>query len=254
MKGKTALITGASSGIGKDIAKILSKKGWRVILVARREGRLLDLAQELAGESRIITADLSAAEACFELYEKVRDEHISILINCAGFGILGEFENIPIEKELEMINVNVRAVHILTKLFVKEFGEKNRGFILNVASVAGLMPAGPLMAAYYASKAYVTSLSLAVNRELKTAQSDVYVGVLCPGPVDTEFNQVANSSFAVPSLSSKKCAAYAVKMMFRRKPLIVPSLSVRLLSFGARFLPKQAVLSFTEDVQTMKRK
>ncbi len=253
MKTKTALVTGASSGIGRDIAMILSKKGYRIIMVARRENRLLELAEKLPGESRIIAADLSRAEECFELYEKVRGEHIHVLINCAGFGILGEFEQIPLGKELEMLDVNIRAVHILTKLFLADFTAQDSGYILNVASTAGLMPGGPLMASYYASKAYVTNLTIAINQELHSAESRVYVGALCPGPVDTEFNDVANSDFAVSAMSSKKCASIAVRQMFRRKMLIVPGFSNQFFVFAARFLPRRAVIATAEKIQSMKR-
>lgn len=156
---KTALITGASSGIGREIAKQLSSRGFRVILAARRKQRLEELAEELEGESRVVTCDLSTREGCFDLYEQVKDERVSVLINNAGFGAIGNFEEIPLETELRMIDTNVTSVHILTKLFVKDFIKADRGYILNVASSAGLMAGGPLMAAYYATKAYVVSLT-----------------------------------------------------------------------------------------------
>ena len=163
---KTALITGASSGIGREIARELDRRGFRVIIVARREDRLKELAEELC-DARVIASDLSSVDACKKLYEDVKSERVTVLVNNAGFGKLGRFEDIPLEDELQMIDVNVKAVHVLTKLFLKDFIEEDRGYILNVASSAGLMPGGPMMATYYATKAYVTSLTSAIYDELQ---------------------------------------------------------------------------------------
>lgn len=249
---KTALVTGASSGIGRDIAKNLSDRGFRVILCARRENRLVDLKEELA-DAEVVTADLSCKEECEKLYEKVKDENVCVLVNCAGFGAFGEFAKTDLENELDMIDVNIRAVHILTKLFLKDFKEKNRGYILNVSSSAGLMPAGPYMATYYATKAYVTSLTTAVAQELKEQGSRVYVGALCPGPVDTEFNAVAGVKFGVKSISSKECADYAVKKMFERQTIIVPSLTMKASVMGQRLLPRSVMTKITSELQKKKR-
>lgn len=250
---KTALITGASSGIGREIAKILSKKGFKVILAARREDRLRELSDSLAGNSRIITCDLSDTEECIRLYETVRDEKISVLVNNAGFGKLGNFTEIPLECELEMIDVNVRAVHTLTKLFLKDFKAADRGYILNVASSAGLMPGGPLMAAYYATKAYVVSLTSAVCQELRNDGSNVHISVLCPGPVDTEFNDIAQCSFAVKGITPEFCAKKAVEGLFSGKLIIVPETTMKVGAAVSKIMPRKLVLGIAGGIQSRKK-
>ncbi|MBE6837304.1 MAG: SDR family oxidoreductase [Ruminococcus sp.] len=248
---RIALVTGASSGIGRDIARNLSRRGFRVILSARRENRLLELKEELVN-AEIITADLTKQEECFRLYEEVKDKNICILVNCAGFGALGEFAETDLDNELDMIDLNVKSVHILTKLFLKGFKEKDKGFILNVSSSAGLMPSGPYMSAYYATKAYITSLTTSIAHELKEQGSRVYVGALCPGPVDTEFNEVAGVNFGVKSISSEYCADYAVKKMFERKTIIVPSLSMKAGVVAQRFVPRSVMSKITSEIQKKK--
>lgn len=249
---KTALVTGASSGIGRDIARNLSKKGFDVILCARRENRLVELKNELSN-AEIITADLSCEKDCYALYDKVKNKNICVVINCAGFGAFGEFSELDLDEELSMIDLNVKAVHILTKLFLRDFKAKNRGYILNVSSSAGLMPAGPYMASYYATKAYVTSLTTAIAQELKEQGSRVYVGALCPGPVDTEFNAVAGVNFGVKSISSQYCADYAVKKMFERQTIIVPSLSMKAGVVAQRLVPRSVMSKITSEIQKKKK-
>ena len=146
-----ALITGASSGIGASIARILSNKGYDLILVARRKTRLNKLKSELSGNVTVIPLDISSTFNCMDLYNQVKDEDVEILINCAGFGVFGDFTETSLDKELDMIDTNIKGVHILTKLFLQKFTKLNRGYILNVASSAAFQP-GPLMASYYASK------------------------------------------------------------------------------------------------------
>lgn len=251
---RTALITGASSGIGREIAKLLSQRGFKVILTARREDRLKELADELSGESRIIPCDLSDREECIRLYEIVKNERVTVLVNNAGFGKLGEFKGIPLEDELRMIDTNVTAVHILTKLFLKDFVDEDRGYILNVASSAGLTPGGPMMATYYATKAYVTSLTSAVYEELQRSGSRVSISALCPGPVDTEFNDVANASFGVASISAEDCARIAVDGMFARKLMIVPEMSIKLATKMSGIIPRKLSLALTGEIQSNKQK
>lgn len=252
MKKKTALVTGASSGIGRDIARGLSRRGYRVILCARREARLLELKEQLT-DATIITADLSSEEECFGLFEKVKDEDVSVVVNCAGFGIFGSFHETDLDGELDMINVNIRAVHILTKLFIRDFRKKNRGYILNVSSSAGLMPSGPYMSAYYATKSYICSLTTAIAHELKEDRSRVYIGALCPGPVDTEFNSVAGVKFGVKSISSEYCAEYALKKMFERKVIIVPSATMKASVLSQRLLPRSTMTKITAEIQKRKK-
>jgi Short-chain dehydrogenases of various substrate specificities len=151
-----------------------------------------------------------------------------------------------------MIDVNVRAVHILTKLMARYFKEKDSGYLLNTASSAGLFPAGPYMATYYATKAYVTSLTSAVAEELREAGSKVYVGALCPGPVDTEFNEVANVEFALKGISPKYCAQYAVKQMFKRKEIIIPTFRMKAVVFLQRLGSRHFAVKATAGQQKKK--
>ena len=174
-----ALVTGASSGIGRDIARYLSEMGYDVIATATREDKLLELKNELQTDVKIIATDLSLEENVYKLYENVKDEDIDILINDAGFGVFGEFTKTDLECEISMIKVNDIAMHILMKLFLKDMVSRNSGYILNVCSMAGFMP-GPLMAGYYASKAYMLSLTRSVYAELKKSNSNVHISALCP--------------------------------------------------------------------------
>lgn len=160
-----ALITGASSGLGKDMARILADYGIDLILVARRLEKLKEVKEELEKrvQVRCITMDLSDEQNCRLLYAHMKqEEDVDILINNAGFGLAGDFDETDLNRELEMIDTNIKAVHILTKMFLKDFMEKDYGYILNVASAAAFLP-GPLMASYYASKAYVRNFTLALQ-------------------------------------------------------------------------------------------
>ena len=246
-----ALITGASSGIGRDMARLLSEKGYDLILVARREDRLLELKKEFNTNVEIISLDVSDKDNCFEIYERVKEQDIDILINNAGFGIFGKFCDIDIEKELNMIDVNIKAVDILTKLFLRDFKAKNKGYILNVASSAAFLP-GPLLSSYYASKAYVLRLTQAIYEELRREKSNVYVGVLCPGPVDTEFNKVANVRFALKGLTSEFVAKYAIDKMFKRKLVIVPGFVMKCARVASKITPDRLLLKVAYNQQKKK--
>lgn len=249
---RTALITGASSGIGREIAKNLYARGFRCILCARREDRLNELAAELGENTRVVVCDLSKREECFSLYEQVRDEKIGVLINGAGFGLFGKFTDTGLQRELDMIDTNVTAVHILMKLFLKDFTQRGSGYIMNIASSAGLMNGGPYMSTYYATKAYVADLTSAVARELEEQGSRVKVCALCPGPVDTEFNEVAGCSFGVKAISAKQCSDEAVKGMFGGKTIIVPSATLKLAAAGAHIVPRKLLVALTGRVQSQK--
>jgi len=246
-----ALITGASSGIGRDIAIELSKNGYDLILVARSKEELKAVQKQLVTASEIICLDLSIEKNCLNLYEKLKDENIDILINNAGFGVFGKFTETTLDRELDMINLNVSAVHILTKLFLKDFVKKDKGYILNVASSAAFNP-GPLMAGYYASKAYVLRLTESIYGELKKIHSNVYIGALCPGPVNTNFNQVAGVQFGVKALSSSYVAKYAVKKMFKRTLTIVPGFTMKLCHIFGRFIPIKLLVRITYNIQKKK--
>ena len=175
-----ALITGASSGIGLEMAKILAKKNYDLILVSKDKEKLQKVKEKLGEKVKIIVADLSVESKLKELYVLCKNENIDILINNAGFGLVCEFRNSDLDKELSMIDLNIKAVHTLTKLFLKDFVKKDNGYILNVASSAAFQP-GPLMATYYSTKSYVYNLTLAIYEELRKINSNVKISCLCPG-------------------------------------------------------------------------
>ncbi len=236
------LVTGASSGIGRDIAREFAKRKYDIVLVARNIERLETLKEELKKdydvEASYLSVDLSKRENCIELHEKVKD--VDILINNAGLGDFGDFSETDLSKDFSIIDTNITSVHVLTKLYLKDMKAKNSGRILNVASIAGFMP-GPLMATYYASKNYVVRLSEAIREELKKSKSDVKISILCPGPVKTNFNNVANVKFELSSLSSEYVAKYAVEKMLKNKFYIVPGLIVRVGRGLAKIVPTPLV-------------
>ena len=269
-----ALITGASSGIGKDMAKILNQKGYNLVLVARDIEKLEQTKKELEksvqneptiennkiekayknskkaiNKIEIIQMDLSEEQNCIELANKVKD--IDILINNAGFGDCGRFSETDLNKDISMIKTNVIAYHILTKLYLKEMKKKNSGKILNVASIAGFMP-GPLMATYYATKNYIVKLSEAIREELKKEKSKVQISILCPGPVETNFNKVANVKFSLREANSMQVAKYAIRKLEKGKFYIVPGIDVKLARFGAKIAPSNFVAKITYKVQKRK--
>ena len=192
LNGATAVITGASSGIGREFAKALAAKGCRLILVARREERMRELAAGLGVPCEVLPADLSRAEECNRIVGTIAGQGASVLINCAGFGLLGATTDQSLDEELNMIDLNIRAVHILTRKFLELRAQEGTGAILNVASCAGLLPAGPYLNTYYATKAYVASFTQGLAQELRDCKSGIYVGALCPGPVYTEFTKAAH--------------------------------------------------------------
>ena len=231
-----ALITGASSGIGKDMALYLSELGYDLILVAKTKEKLEKVKEQIKTKAIIIVADLSEREEVERLYYQTKKEKIDLLINNAGFGAFGTFDQIDLAKELEMIEVNIKALHILMKLFLRDMEKRDQGIILNVASSAAFYP-GPLMATYYATKAYVYRLSLALQEELKKKKSKVQVSVLCPGPVDTNFNQEAGVRFRIKSLPSRLVARYAIDKTLKGKKVIIPGIIMKLGKFFSRFIP-----------------
>lgn len=252
MKRKTAVITGASSGIGMEFARVFAKMGYGLVLTARRKDRLEKLTEELPVPCRIIVADLSQESECYRFCEQIEDMKVDIFINNAGFGACGNFSETDLSKEISMIHVNVRAMHILLKKVLGKMQKQGHGRILNVASSAGLLPAGPYMAAYYATKAYVVSLTKAVAEELREQGSKIYVGALCPGPVDTEFNEMADVMFALKGISAKFCVREAIGGMKKRKIIIVPSVKMKLCVAGQKLLPEQLLLKVVAMQQKKK--
>lgn len=248
-----ALITGASSGIGRDMARILAKKGYDLILVARRRDRLMELKKELTVNVKVMSMDLSVLENNYILYERLKNKNIDVLINNAGFGLFGEFVDTDLDTELKMIDLNIKSYHILTKLFLQDFIKKDAGYILNVCSSAGFM-AGPRLSTYYATKNYITKLTMAINEELRVKKSRVVISALCPGPVATEFNQVAHGTFAIKEVSSYEVAKYAIDKLFKKKMIIVPTFLMKLTLFFNRLAPYRLSLYIAYKIQMRKSK
>lgn len=211
------------------------------------------MAKKFGEGTQYIALDLAEADAPQKLYEFCRNTRIDFLINNAGLGVFGDFAETSLEKELRMISVNICAVHILTKLFLRDFERQGRGHILNVASSAGFM-SGPLMAGYYASKNYVVRLTLAVHEELRQKKSPVKVSVLCPGPVDTDFSERAGVHFSVKPADAKYVARYGIEHALSGTPIIVPSLQMKLALFGAKLCPEQTLSAIAYHIQNKKQK
>ena len=209
-----ALITGASSGLGKEMALYLSEKGIDVVLVARDKDKLEEVQSKIKTKSEIVCMDLSILENCTRLYKEIRD--VDILINNAGFGAFGDFKETDLNMELNMVDLNVRAVHTLTKLYLADMYEKNSGYILNVSSIAGFMP-GPHMATYHATKAYVLKLTQSIYEEVKKQNKNIKICALCPGPIETPFLDKANVRFKTKTMTADEVAKYAIDNMFKGK-------------------------------------
>lgn len=251
-----ALVTGASSGIGREISIGLARRGYDLIIAARRGHRLAELKRELTERYgirvHIVLCDLAKKEDCLRLYREASRVRVDVLVNNAGFGVFGAFDETELDDELRMIDVNMKAVHILTKLFLQDFKARGCGYILNIASLAGFM-AGPNFAAYYASKNYVVQLTKAIYEELRHAGSKVSVSAFCPGPVLTEFNEISGAEFAVSGITASDAAEYALTQMFRKKLLIVPTALGKLTAASPRFLPTKLLLRAAGAVQRARK-
>ena len=247
-----ALITGAGSGIGKSIALRLSSDGYDIIAVGRDEKKLRELKNLIKTELTTISLDLKDKENCYKLHKEVAGEDISILVNNAGFGVFGPFDETDLEGELELIDVNITAVHILTKLFLKDFMRRNSGYILNVSSSAGFFM-GPLFSSYYASKSYVLRLSQAVREELRRKKSKVYVGAFCPGPITTEFNKNAGIKVKTGGLSAEYAADYAVRKMYAHKGVIVPGFVMKCMRVFSKIVPDPILAPVVYKMQQKKQ-
>ena len=245
------LITGASSGIGLDMAKYLAQQKHELILVARDRKKLEYIQEKLPTKVTIIVADLSNEQKVKELYVLTKGENIDILINNAGFGDFGYFTETDLNRELEMIDTNIKAVHVLTKLFLKDMEQRNSGYILNVASSAAFQP-GPLMSTYYATKSYVYQLTEALYYEQKKKNTNVHLSVLCPGPVKTNFNNVAGVKFGVKPLSSSYVSKYAIDNLLKKKMLIIPGFKMKCAKFLGRFVSDKFLLRMTYRIQKKK--
>lgn len=248
-----AIITGASSGIGREMALLLAKKGYSLILVARREERLEQLKSHLKErypvEIRTAACDLSDRQACLAFCEKYHNYPVEILINNAGFGKIGPVTETSLEEQLAMIDINITALHILSHHFARQM---KKGYILNVASIAAFQPE-PLFAAYGATKSYVANFSMALGYELKKQHKHISVTTLCPGPVSTEFDSVAGTSSSLSSISAKECAIEGLKGMFKKKRLVLPS-TARYAYYAVKFLPMRLLLPVMYRIQRSKTK
>ena len=246
-----ALITGATSGIGRDMAVLLAKQGIDLIIASRDTKKMEQIACRLPVNVKTVTVDLSKATDCYYLYNEVKNEDIDILINNAGFGAFGSTWEVPLETELNMIDLNVRAVHILTKLFLRDFMAKDSGYILNVASSAGFL-AGPLMSTYYATKSYVLRLTEAIHEELRQSGSNVKITALCPGHVETGFDKRANVRHSIGGVSSRKVAKAGIDGMFRGKVVVLPGILMKLTYIGEKFLTEPLMLRAAYKAQSKK--
>ncbi len=252
-----ALITGASSGLGFEMATILSEKGYDIIAVARRREKLEELKSSLSSNVEILCLDVTRDEDLEVIASHLDD--VDIFINNAGFGVFGDLCSSDPDKELQMIDTNVKAVHILTKLIAKKFKEKNSGYIMNVASIAAFFP-GPLFSAYYASKAYVLRLTQALYEEFRREKINVKVSVLCPGPVATEFEKVAKVSFGrgdekgrgIIVADKRKVSEYAIEQMLKGKHIIIPGALMRIAVFFRRILPEKLLCRIIYLLQSKK--
>lgn len=246
-----ALITGASSGLGRDLAIKLSKKGYELVLISRDKKALEKVKKDCETEVTLYEADVSSAEACIKIHEKFKD--IDLLINNAGFGLFGETCNTSLDKELNMIDVNVKAVHILTKLYLIDMIEKDSGRILNVASIAAFPP-GPLMNTYYSTKSYVFKFTTAIYEELRRRGSSVKISVLCPGPFNTNFNNVAGVKFSLKGKSCDYVSSYAIKGLFKNKLVIIPDFITKVGYFLTKITPLKLLLKIDYNMQRKKDK
>ena len=233
-----ALITGASSGIGKEMAIYLSEQGIDLVLVAKEKDKLEEVKKEIETKAEVICVDLADAQNCIDLYKRVGD--IDILINNAGFGTTGSFTETDFITELNMISTNVCAVHTLTKLYLHEMKKKNSGYILNVASIAGFMP-GPQMATYHATKAYVLNLTQSIYEELNQEGYDISISALCPGPIKTPFIEKANVKFKTRLMTARYVARYAIDKMFEGKYMIIPGGNNKIIRILSKIVPDKII-------------
>ena len=245
---ETVLVTGASAGIGRELARLAAKDGHDMVLVARRRDRLEGLSTELIAacgvKVTVIVADLADRAAPAQIAERLRGAgtRVDYLVNNAGFGIRGPFAESLLEREVEMIDVNIRALMQLTRLFLPEMIARKHGRILNIASLAGFVP-GPYMAAYYASKAFVLSFTEALSEELRG--TGVTATASCPGPTASEFGAIARSKdtnlFHGKVADTASVARHAYQAMLAGKVVAIPGLSNKLIAQSVRVGPRAVI-------------
>ena len=255
MAKKIALVTGSRRGIGLGIARKLGQMGYFVVVsaTAGQDDEVIAALQAEGVDCAYIPCNIANADDRARIFDEIgaRYGRLDVVVNNAGFGLFGPFAETDLTREIEMIQTNIVAVHILTKLFLRDFRRADRGYILNVASSAGFM-AGPLMATYYATKNYVLRLTQAIREELRREGSAVRVAALCPGPVDTEFNDVANVRFSIRPLSAADAAAYGLRGLFAGRGILVPGCMMRLTLAARRFAPEELATRITYHIQHRK--
>lgn len=250
---KTALITGASGGIGYELAKIFAKNGTDLVLVARNKSKLNQLKTDLEKQSGIsvytIGKDLSVSESALEVYEEMTGQNIKVdyLVNNAGFGDLGMFTETDWKKEEKMINLNIKTLTLFTKLFLKEMIKRGSGKIMNVASTAAFQP-GPLMAVYFATKSYVLNFSEAINNEVR--KNGVTVTVLCPGPTESGFQDASGMKESkiikwkkMPT--SRQVADFGYRAMMKGKAVAVHGFFNKMLVSSVGFMPRSVIVKIS---------
>lgn len=247
-----ALITGGTSGIGLAIADELLTRGYEVKIISRKEGDLPIIRKKHPdGKIEFSSYDLSKEEECYRLLEDTKGDDFDLFVNNAGYGDIGRIQNTSLEKEVNMLKLNDIATLILVKSFLLRFIEKGKGRVLTVASAAAFGVA-PYMNVYYASKAFVYSLAHGYYRELKDMKSKVTISVLCPGPVKTRFEEVANAKFTISSLNADKVAKYAVKKTLKGKLEIVPGIKIKLGHVFSHIVPKKMISKILRKQSEMK--
>lgn len=255
---KSVLITGATTGIGYELAKLFAKDKFDIIIIARNEVKLKETTAELQKEFNVnvkfISKDLSVRNSAKEIYSELQGENISpeVLVNNAGFGSHGAFSESDPENDIDMINLNITSLVTLNRLFLNDMLKKNSGRIMNVASTAAFQP-GPYMAVYYATKAFVLSFSEAVSEEL--SGTNVTVSCLCPGPTETEFQYRAGiketkmmnrKSFTV--MTAEEVALIGYESLMKGKRTIIPGLVNKSGAFLVRFLPRKLIAKITRSL------
>ena len=255
---ETVLITGASSGIGREFSKLFAEKGYRLVITARREKNLAELKKMYPENNvEVIPCDLGSEAGAEYLYNEVKKRSIKvdILINNAGFGLFGEFYETDIEKEKKMIDLNVKALVELSKYFLQEMLERNSGKILNVASIAAFQP-GPYMSVYYASKAFVLSFSEALRNEVRN--TGVCISVLCPGPVETEFEKSSELSRSklfskLKPVTAEKVAYAGFRGLMKNRAVIIPGFFNRAAITAGTFVPTGIKVNIARKIQEKKK-
>lgn len=269
---KWAVVTGAGSGIGREFALQLYDMGYSLILVSKTSDRLATVRRKLASRKgpagrnqrvEVFSADLSTGAGCVKTESMIRAilktgtdgtaNVPAILVNSAGFGTLGDFDRSELDEQVRMIDTNVTAVVRLTYMMI-HLMEKRGGRIVNVASTAGGFPGGPHMAVYYATKSFVLGFTNGVRKELEEKGSLVHVSVLCPGPVNTDFNARAGVKKPLKGMSARRCVRAAISGMKRDEAVIVPGITNRIAMASARLLPDRVILPLVSIQQKRKEK